>query len=161
MSKALSSTLAALDDASLETAEELTAALHHDVGKYVSRVARNVKPGEAVPSSLCAMLAKDLYETHQGTRASARFDALAAELPAALASLEALAEARAGLARIDALEVAVRGGDAGALSEAVAEARALEEQLARLVRAVRTEGTERSAASPGCMPAGRRGDRDA
>jgi hypothetical protein len=149
--------LARLDDASLEDVEERAAALAHDVGKYVVRVARNVRDGEPVPVALVGMLARDLYETHRGERASARFDALAAGLPEPLRAADELESARALLAEIDVLEPRVRAADPEALAEALAAARALEATLSALARMVRAERAERAAAGPACVPGRGRG----
>lgn len=108
------------------------ASLAHDVGKYVARIARNVPAGGPFPSALAPLLAKDLYEAPGGGRPSARFEALAAALPAS----DALDEARAHLAAIDALEGAVREADPAACVEACR--RALE--VERLLRGLAGEG---------------------
>lgn len=112
---------------------ELRALLSHDVGKYVARIARNVPAGGAVPAALAPLLVKDLYETHAGKRASARFAELADSLAAAHPAVDV---ARASLARIDALEAAVRAHEPAALREAAALARGVGDLLAKLA----TEG---------------------
>jgi hypothetical protein len=117
----------------MATDRETRARLAHDVGKYVARIARNVAPGADVPAALVPLLVKDLYETHAGARASARFAELAAELAAPHPSLEV---ARASLARIDALEAEVRAREPAALREAAALARAVGDLLSKLA----TEG---------------------
>jgi len=142
-------------DSSSEVAEEGASALPHDVGKYVARVARNVKSGSPVPSGLVAMLAKDLYETHRGVRASRRFHELTATLPAPLASSGELADVAALLVRIDALEPAVRAAEADASALAVELARAVDSKLGAFLRAIRDERAGRETASPACLPPSR------
>ena len=41
----ISAAIAQLEPAPFGSAEEILATLHHDVGKYLTRVARNVPPG--------------------------------------------------------------------------------------------------------------------
>lgn len=108
---------------------ELRALLSHDVGKYVARIARNVPAGADVPKALAPLLVKDLYETHTGRRASARFAELAGGLGAAHPSVEVV---RTSLARIDALEASVRAHEPAALREAAALARGVGDLLAAL-----------------------------
>lgn len=108
------------------------ATLAHDVGKYIARIARNVPETGAFPGALVPLLAKDLYEAPGGGRPSARFAALAAELP----PHAALEEAAAHLRAIDALEGDVRGGDEAACREACRRALAVE----RLLRGYAAEG---------------------
>jgi hypothetical protein len=101
------------------------ATLAHDVGRYVARVAHNIAKGEDVPGPLLPMLVRDLYALPSGARASARFDELAEGLPPD----EALTQARALLAAIDALEPAVRAGEPMACREACAHAREVDKLL--------------------------------
>lgn len=107
---------------------ELAAALAHDVGKYVARIARNVPEAGPVPAALVPLLAADLYEGPGGGRPSARFEALAAPL----ADEPPIARARARLAAIDALEARVRAGDEAACTRACALAREVEALLRAL-----------------------------
>lgn len=131
------SALGVHDVEALQSAAEVLAELHHDVGKYIVRVARNVTPGMPVPQALVAMLVKDLYQTHAGRPASRRFEELRARLPTPLATMPALTEAHAGLRRLDDAEQAVRAADATALVSALLEARAIETHLASALREVR------------------------
>ena len=108
---------------------EHRARLAHDVGKYVARIARNVVVGTDVPKPLAPLLVKDLYETYAGKRASARFAELADAIIAPHPSLDV---ARAALARIDALEAAVRAQEPAALREAAALARSVGDLLGAL-----------------------------
>lgn len=110
---------------------ERASRLAHDVGKYVARIAKNVAPGQPVPAALVPLLVKDLYDLGGG-RASARFEQLAAG-----ASGQAIEEARAHLAAIDALEVRVRAGEVEACVEACEHARRIEALLRELARSSR------------------------
>ncbi|MGE0786026.1 MAG: hypothetical protein AB7S26_10085 [Sandaracinaceae bacterium] len=105
------------------------AALAHDIGKYVCRIARNVPDGGPFPAALAPLLAKDLYELPGGGRPSAAFDARApsGDLP----------EVRGAFARIDAIEPDVRAGDPTACLEACALARAIDDALRAYARADR------------------------
>jgi len=155
VSEPLASRLARAPDASLESAEEGAAALAHDVGKYAVRVARNVPAGAVVPASLIPMLAKDLYETHRGVRASKHFHDLASALPEQVAGAPELAEVAAILGGIDTLEPAVRAADIEACGQAVELARELDAKLGAFLRAIRDERAAREAASPACLPPSR------
>ena len=94
----------------------LAARLAHDVGKYVSRTARNL-PAGPVPPRLVAMLVKDLWDLPAGGGASAVLYRLAPE-----DAEPELAAARAALAAADALEDAVRRGDEAAVRQAARHA---------------------------------------
>lgn len=100
-------------------------ALMHDVAKYLTRVARNLPKDGPIPDVLSAMLVKDLYETHRGRPASARFD----ELSGAIADDGIRRTLRARLSEIDAMETDVRGGDAAAARRAAELALAFERDL--------------------------------
>ncbi len=113
-------------------ARRLAARLAHDVGKYVARTAHNV--GEAAwTTELGAMLGRDLYAL-PGGRASAVFAAGAGPIAAAIGPQPELEKARALLARIDALESAVRQGEQPALIHAARLALDVERSLRELVR---------------------------
>jgi hypothetical protein len=107
-----------------EAAREARRQLLHDVGKYVARIAKNLPPDGPIAAPLAAMLVKDLYETHRGRPASARF----AELEEALAQ-DSREVARAHLSAIDALQGRVRQADAAAMREAAGHAIAVEKVL--------------------------------
>jgi len=98
------------------------AKLVHDVGKYVARTARNLPP-EPTPE-MVAMLVRDLYELRPGQRASARLAELA-DFPDA----PPLDDVRALFAEIDALEPALRRGEAAAVRRAAALACEVEARL--------------------------------
>lgn len=100
-------------------------ALRHDVAKYLTRVARNLPQDGPIPEDLGSMLAKDLYETHRGRPASARFDELSEAIDDA-GLREAL---RARLTEIDTLEAEVRRGEAVAMRRAAELALAFERAL--------------------------------
>jgi hypothetical protein len=89
------------------------AALVHDVGKYIARIASNVKAGD-VPPALVPLLARDLYELPSGGRASERFAALSVGLE----KNEYLQTAKKHLATIDRLEPGVRAGEPEACKDA-------------------------------------------
>jgi len=109
------------------------ALLAHDVGKYVSRIARNLPPGP-VPPALLELLAKDLWALPAGGRASEVFARLSAPLCAAPSPDPRLAEVAAHLAEIDGLEAAVRAGQDAAVRRACALALEVEALLRALAR---------------------------
>lgn len=114
------------------------ALLAHDVGKYVSRTARNLPPGP-VPAPLLEMLAKDLWALPAGGTASEVFRRLAAPLLGEPVPDPRLAVVGAHLAEIDGLEAEVRAGRDAAVRRACAlalEVEALLRALAREARAV-------------------------
>jgi hypothetical protein len=99
---------------------EVATKIAHDVGKYVARMARNLPPGDGpAPAALVGMLAKDLYETRAGMRASAVLDALAGEA-AEIAGDARVKRARVLLAEADGIETAVRAGEAAAVRRGAA-----------------------------------------
>lgn len=103
---------------------EVLRALVHDVGKYVSRVARNVPVDGPVPAALAPLLIQDLYATWRGRPARERFEADRAALAPALArALEPL------FAELSALEPAVRRQEDAALRRAVQLALAIDRAL--------------------------------
>lgn len=115
-----------------DSARRLTARLVHDVAKYVARTARNIG-AEPLAPDLVAMLCRDLFALPRG-RASLVFEELARPLEDLVGQDPALARAREHLARIDALEVAVRQGEPAALARAVAAALAVEESVRTFAR---------------------------
>jgi hypothetical protein len=108
------------------------AILAHDVGKYVARIARNVRDGEPMPPALMPMLARDLYELPGGKRASQRFEELASSIDD-----ERITRARSLLARIDSLEQPVRAKDEAACRAACALAREVEDLLRQIAKDVK------------------------
>jgi hypothetical protein len=133
----ISAAIAQLEPAPFGSAEEILATLHHDVGKYLTRVARNVPPGAPCPPALARMLLDDLYATHRGARASARFGQLAELLPQSVRALAVARAAERALARIDEAEPAVRSLAPEALARALQDAREVERCVALLLRGAR------------------------
>ncbi len=123
---------------SIDGLDEITDALHHDVGKYIARIAKNVSPDETpLAPPLLAMLVKDLYETYRGQPASARFATLHAALPEPLRASPILANALASLRTIDAYEPDVRAGDMNATRIVVRESLLVSRLLGEVARAIR------------------------
>jgi hypothetical protein len=114
------------------SAREQAARLAHDVGKYVSRAARNIPAGE-VPEVLFGMLLEDLYATDGQRRASAVFAELAAPLEQRVDDPR-LGECRELLAEIDGLERAIRDGEVEALRRAAELALAVDDRLRAMAR---------------------------
>jgi hypothetical protein len=103
--------------------------LAHDVGKYVSRAARNIPAPPAVPPrALVDMMIKDLYLLDGQERASAVF----ARLADGLVGIPLLERARQLLREIDDIEQRVRAAE----PHAVEFARALALEVAELLRDV-------------------------
>jgi len=98
------------------SARELASRLAHDVGKYVSRTARNLPEGD-VPEVLVGMLLKDLYSIDGDRSASAAFEELAAPLEQLERDVR-IGECREMLGEIDGLERAIRDGETSALRRA-------------------------------------------
>jgi hypothetical protein len=120
------------------------AALAHDVGKYVARTARNlpVPLTAPLPPELLAMLVRDLYALGAGERASARFDRLVEEArrcsPPVQLDMVQLEEVRRLLGEVDALEPAVRTGEAKVVARVAALGREVEQRLCALEQATRS-----------------------
>lgn len=112
---------------------ELALALQHDVGKYITRVARNLPPGD-VPAVLLDMLVADLYRTDGVASA---LDVYRRRL-ADSAVDEALVPPAipGGLLALGALEARVRAHDPSAVREACALALAVDEACRAFVRAL-------------------------
>ena len=117
-------------------AAELAATLAHDVGKYIARAARNLPPHGAIQPALISMLVADVFATHGGRPALARFDELAPEL-LTLTDDARLQAVRVLLIRTTAHEPAVRGGDAEASREVASLALEIESLLRALARDLR------------------------
>lgn len=122
---------------SIEGLDEITDALHHDVGKYISRTAQNVSPDETLAAPLLSMLVRDLYETYRGQSARVRFVALQAELPEQLRSSPIFEIALARLHAMDALEQSVRAGELHATRSAIRDSLLISRLLTEAARAVR------------------------
>ena len=117
----------------------LAAMLAHDVGKYLARAARNLPADGELPPALAAMLVRDLFETHAGRPALARFDELAPELQALTADPR-LDEVRALLSGAAPLEPAAREGDTATLRALAGVALAVERLLRTIARELRRGG---------------------
>jgi hypothetical protein len=102
--------------ADAEPIAALCARLVHDVGKHVSRTARNL-PAGPLSEELRRLCVRDLFGREGEPGASKRFRELSAPLEQ-LANDERLEECRVLLGRIDALEAAIRLGDEAALRRA-------------------------------------------
>jgi hypothetical protein len=121
-----------LTPAEWESVRRLSARLVHDVAKYVARTARNVGAGPLEPD-LVAMLCRDLFALPRG-RASAVFEELARPLEETLGRQPAFTQVRERFRQIDALEAAVRAGEATALAHAVAAALAVADTVRAFAR---------------------------
>jgi len=114
------------------SAKELASRLAHDVGKYVSRTARNLPEGQ-VPEVLIGMLIRDLYAIDGSRSASAAFEELAGPLEQ-LEGDARIGECRKMLVEIDGLEHEVRVGEDGALRRAAELALEIDGRLRAISR---------------------------
>lgn len=142
------------DDARLA---EAAARLVHDVGKYMTRTARNLRPGDyaTLGPALRAMLISDLYGTATADRSAgtetphARFLRLVAPFSTMEASPGAanwVAGCRDLFGDLDALRDAVLRGDADAAARAGAVALAIDAKLRDLAAGLQqtARGTKRA-----------------
>lgn len=106
--------------------------LAHDVGKYVSRAARNLPPSGAIPGVMVDMLFRDVLGTlPSGLRPSERFEGLASQL----ASCDPrIAEVRERFARIAALEHELAIGAELVVRAIAADALAIDRALSTLAK---------------------------
>jgi len=118
-----------------ETAVRSAKKLVHDVGKYVSRAARNLQKAPAA-GPLHEMLLDDLYRTDGLNRASDIFEALVGPLDARTNVRPFIDRCRNALCRIDALEEAVRGLNESAIREAVRAATTVDDALRAMLSAL-------------------------
>ena len=121
----------------LQRYAELALALAHDVGKYITRAARNLPAGD-VPAVLMDMMVKDLYLTDGERNALAVYHALVeasgvgeGTLPPAM---------REGLEELMTLEAAVRAYDPAAVEQARVVALRVDEACRAFVRAAAGSG---------------------
>jgi hypothetical protein len=114
----------------------LASALAHDVGKYVSRTARNVPDGAWTPDRV-NMLLSDLYNL-RGERALQAFLRLAPAATSPLAAFPEWTTAHDLLCELDAMEHDLREGLAPALSGAASRALRVESELRELALRVRS-----------------------
>ncbi len=111
---------------------QLAARLAHDVGKYISRAARNLPTG-AAPPPLVEMLIKDLFATDGKRPATVVFEERAMPLEL-VAPDPRLGECRERLGEIDRLEPAIRKAEQDAISRAAELALEIESRLRSLAR---------------------------
>ena len=121
-------------------AAEVARRLAHDVGKYISRAARNLHELPP-PQALLELLLDDLYALNGNVKASHLFEDRVTALEAMIGVHPALMKCREQLCRIDALEPAIRAGDSNAIQEAARAAISVDETL----RALAGSLSERSA----------------
>lgn len=114
---------------------ETTAGLAHDVGKYLTRVARNLDLASSTPPppALLAMLIADLYGPSEtpSQRPHAVFRRLRQALPSTVGEVE-LARCDQRFAELDDLSPAVARGEAAALTQAIRAALAIDADLRAL-----------------------------
>ena len=111
---------------------KIVARLVHNVGKYVSRGARNLPKGE-ISDSLGQMLVEDLFKTDGFKPASQVFEELVAQSDT-LAGNARIQKCRALLAGIDRMRSEVEKGDDGAMRRAAAMACEVDETLRALFK---------------------------
>ncbi len=121
-----------LEQSQLHEARALAARLSHHLGKYVSRMARNLPEGK-VPETIKVLLIKDLYALHDNRSALSVFDTLAMPLNTIIGEAH-LKECRTLLAEINHLESNVRQGEDGAVRRAAALAIRVDEMLKALAK---------------------------
>lgn len=116
----------------LQRYAELALSLAHDVGKYITRAARNLPPGD-VPAVLVDMMVADLYRTDGKRSALCIYHALA---EASGVGEETLPPAmREGLEELMTLEAGVRAHDPVAVERARVVALRVDEACRAFVRA--------------------------
>lgn len=106
--------------------------LAHDVGKYISRAALNIKD-ESVPKEVVKLLVEDLYAIDGSERASRVFEELAKPLEQQIAD-ERLAKCRAHLRIIDGLEQEIRSFENNAIHKAAKSAVTIRDLLLALAK---------------------------
>jgi hypothetical protein len=111
---------------------ELSLALAHDVGKYITRAARNLPRGD-VPAVLLDMLVADLYLTDGKRNALAVYHALAEASGVGEGTLPP--DMREGLELLMTLEAGVRAHDPAAIEQARVTALAVDDACRSFMRA--------------------------
>lgn len=106
--------------------------LVHDVGKYISRAARNMNDTGSV-DVLHELFVEDLYRTDGTERASVLFADIARPLEGVIGKHPGLDCCRGMLSRIDELESAVRAKEEAAVDEAKHRAIAVDDTLRALL----------------------------
>jgi hypothetical protein len=120
-----------------QSSEILVRKLGHDVGKYISRAARNM--GDTPLSQpLLDLLIEDLFALDGNRRASLVFEDIAAPLEAFIGINVHIGNARALLLHIDALESDLRSGDNPAIKTAVTLALRVEREIGLLAEELNT-----------------------
>lgn len=122
----------------METKTALAKKLAHDVGKYVSRAARNMNDA-ASRAVLYDMFLDDLYLTNGAVRASLLFAGIADRLEGMIGRHVGLDRCRVLLLRIDALEPSVRANEAAAVHEAAEATLAIDDTLRELLAELQTK----------------------
>lgn len=122
----------------MERYAELSLALVHDVGKYITRAARNLPPGD-VPAVLVDMMVADLYLTDGKRNALAVYHALAEASGVGEPSLPP--DMREGLELLMSLEARVRAHDPAAVEHARVTALAVDEACRGFMRAATGSGS--------------------
>lgn len=127
---------------------EVTAKLAHDVGKYLTRVARNLDPSPSapLPAPVLAMLLADLYgpANDPSKRPHVVFKKLRQLLPPGVGEPQ-LVRCAECFARLDTLAESVAAGQAAAVAQAVRAAMAIDAELRALALAHQA-GSRRPAA---------------
>jgi hypothetical protein len=117
---------------------EVTAKLAHDVGKYLTRVARNLDPSPSAPppAPVLAMLRADLYgpASDPGKRPHTVFVRLRQLLPPSVGEPQ-LVRCAECFALLDTLEEPVAAGQASAVAQAVRAALTIDAELRALALA--------------------------
>lgn len=117
---------------------EVTAKLAHDVGKYLTRVARNLDPSPSAPppTPVLAMLRADLYgpASDPGKRPHTVFARLRQLLPPGVGQPQ-LVRCAECFALLDTLEESVAAGQAAAVAQAVRAALTIDAELRALALA--------------------------
>ena len=122
------------DQTRLKRLKPHAARLVHDVGKYITRAARNITEGE-IPDAVRTLLLEDLYLLDGTHRASRVFEELLAPLDPPPRA-ERIITCQERLARIDALETEIRKGDASAIRRAAHMAIEIQDEIKRLEREI-------------------------
>ena len=114
---------------------QLAGKLVHDVGKYISRTARNLTDREVTPTLLSLLLA-DLYATDGANRASELFEKGVGALGRHLEKSRPIERCRKLLKEIDDLETRVREGEPDAAQRAAAMAVEVDDRLREVAREI-------------------------
>ena len=116
----------------LKAARAQAAKLAHDVGKYISRMARNLGDGD-IPQPVAVLLFKDLFAIDGKNTAANVFETYAAALEAIMKDSR-LTECRIKLKEIDSLKGSIANEDTAAMRKAATLALEIEESLNDICR---------------------------